>query len=103
MLDGRRVVGVKTITVEDVDASVSGPAGVTPEKRFNVDWSGPGNHNDWITIVAPDAADNRYGDYGYTREGNPVELRAPKEPGEYELRYVLDNKRVIARTPITVE
>ena len=103
VLDGRRVVGVKTITVEDVDASVSGPASVTPEKRFNVDWFGPGNHNDWITIVAPDAADNRYGDYGYTREGNPVELRAPKEPGEYELRYVLDNKRVIARTPITVE
>ncbi|MEL7540271.1 MAG: hypothetical protein AAGJ51_05165, partial [Pseudomonadota bacterium] len=103
VLDGRRVVGTKTINVEDVEASVSGPTSVTPEKRFNVEWSGPGNQNDWVTIVAPDAADNRYGDYGYTREGNPVELRAPKDPGAYELRYVLDNKRVIARTPITVE
>jgi len=89
--------------VEDADASVSGPATVSAEQRFNVNWSGPGNHNDWVTIVAPDAAENRYGDYGYTREGNPIELRAPKDPGTYELRYVLDNKRVIARTPITVE
>lgn len=103
VLDGKRVVGTKSILVEDADASVSGPATVTAEQRFNVNWTGPGNHNDWVTIVAPDAADNRYGDYGYTREGNPIELRAPKDPGTYELRYVLDNKRVIARTPITVE
>lgn len=103
VLDGRRVIGRQPIVVEDADASVSGPASVTREQRFNVDWSGPGNHNDWVTIVAPDAADNRYGDYAYTREGNPVLLRAPKEPGTYELRYVLDNKRVIARRSITVE
>lgn len=103
VLDGKRVIGTRSITVEDADASVSGPATVTTEQRFNVDWAGPGNHNDWVTIVAPDAADNRYGDYGYTREGNPVELRAPKDPGTYELRYVLDNKRVIARSSITVE
>ncbi|MEM9573045.1 MAG: vWA domain-containing protein [Pseudomonadota bacterium] len=103
VLDGRRVIGAKSITVEDADASVTGPATVAPEQRFNVEWTGPGNHRDWITIVAPDADDGRYGDYGYTREGNPVEIRAPKEPGTYELRYVLDNKRVIARTPITVE
>lgn len=103
VLDGKRVIGTRAITVEDADASVSGPATVTTEQRFNVEWTGPGNHNDWVTIVAPDAADNRYGDYGYTREGNPVELRAPKDPGTYELRYVLDNKRVIARSSITVE
>lgn len=103
VLDGKRVVGTRTIMVEDADASVSGPATVSAEQRFNVNWTGPGNHNDWVTIVAPDAAENRYGDYGYTREGNPIELRAPKDPGTYELRYVLDNKRVIARTPITVE
>jgi Ca-activated chloride channel family protein len=103
VLDGRRVIGRKPIVVEDADASVSGPASVTRQQSFSVDWSGPGNHNDWITIVAPDAADNRYGDYAYTREGNPVILRAPKDPGTYELRYVLDNKRVIARRQIVVD
>nr|WP_070958882.1 vWA domain-containing protein [Hyphomonas sp. Mor2] len=103
VLDGRRVIGRKEIVVEDADASVSGPASVTRQQSFSVDWSGPGNHNDWITIVAPDAADTRYGDYAYTREGNPVLLKAPSEPGTYELRYVLDNKRVIARTAITVD
>lgn len=103
VLDGRRVIGAKSIIVEDTESSVTGPAKVAPEQRFNVEWTGPGNHRDWITIVAPDADDSRYGDYGYTREGNPVEIRAPKEPGTYELRYVLDNKRVIARAPITVE
>jgi len=103
VLDGRRVIGAKSIMVEDADASVTGPDKIGAEQQFNVDWTGPGNQNDWITIVAPDAGDNRYGDYAYTREGNPVLIRAPKDPGTYELRYVLDNKRVIARTPIIVE
>ncbi|NQY14978.1 MAG: hypothetical protein HRT81_14120 [Henriciella sp.] len=103
VLDGRRVIGAKSIMVEDADASVTGPDKIGAEQQFSVDWTGPGNQNDWITIVAPDAGDNRYGDYAYTREGNPVLIRAPKDPGTYELRYVLDNKRVIARTPIIVE
>ena len=103
VLDGRRVVGTKAITVEDVSANLMAPAKVKAGKRFNVAWAGPGNHADWITIVAPDAAERRYGDYSYPRYGNPLELTAPTEPGTYELRYVLDGERVIMRKAITVE
>ena len=41
--------------------------------------------------------------YTYTRSGSPLTVKAPKEPGNYELRYVTaQDKKVLARLPITV-
>ena len=102
VLDGKRVIGRKPITLEDVEVTLDGPASVTAETEFDVAFTSPGYYRDWVTIVAPDAAQNRYTSYRYAREGSPVTLRAPKEPGTYELRYVLSGKRVVATRPITV-
>ena len=36
--------------------------------------------------------------FGYTRDGNPLKIRVPGEPGDYELRYVsADSGAVLAR------
>ncbi|MEO0981711.1 MAG: VWA domain-containing protein [Pseudomonadota bacterium] len=102
VLDGKRVIARRPVTVRDVSATLSAPSSVAAEARFTVEWDGPANQRDFITVAAPDARENAYTDYEYARNGSPLELKAPAEPGDYELRFVLDGKRVIARRPITV-
>ncbi|MEO0399280.1 MAG: VWA domain-containing protein [Pseudomonadota bacterium] len=102
VLDGRKVVARTPVTVTDVTASVDGPASVAAGAEFTVSWEGPGYNNDWVTIVKPDAGERAYKDYKYVRRGPELTLTAPKEPGAYELRYVLVGRRVIFRQPITV-
>lgn len=102
VLDGRRVVATKPITIRESEASIAGPARVVAGERFEVDWTGPGNNRDMLTVVGPDQPAQRYEDYRYTRQGSPAALTAPSTPGRYELRYVLGGRRVIATTPIEV-
>ena len=39
------------------------------------------------------ASAGEYTDYKYTRVGSPVSLRAPTEPGDYEVRYQSDREK----------
>ena len=76
------------ITVDPLQASVSGPASAAHGATFNVSWTGPNATGDFITIVAVGAPQGSYLSYGYTQYGNPVTLTAPTAPGQYEIRYV---------------
>ena len=82
-------------------ASLEAPQTVAAGSRFNVAWQGPGANNDWITIVKPEAKDRSYKSYAYARQPN-IELTAALEPGNYEIRYVMAGKEVLARRPIVV-
>ncbi len=80
----------------DLVAQSSGAMGAT----IPVGWEGPGERSDFIGIGLPG---ERYGNYAWIRDGNPVQLRLPVEPGEYELRYYGEPGRlVLATRPITV-
>lgn len=83
-----KVIASRPITVGSVTASVSAPATVAAGAKVSVAWSGPNNQQDFITIVKAGAADKQYGPYAYTTEGTPLEVRAPDEPGDYEVRYL---------------
>jgi Ca-activated chloride channel family protein len=102
VLDGKRVLARVPITVTPVSATLEAPAGVAAEQKFDVAWSGPNAAGDWITIVKPEAGETAYLSYEYTTKGTPISLLAPKEPGAYELRYVLRGKRILARRAIQV-
>jgi len=71
-----------------------------------VDWTGPDEENDYVTVVEPESPDHKYLSYEYTRNGPTVTLTMPAEPGRYELRYVLNEsrqtlvRRVIEVTPV---
>jgi Ca-activated chloride channel family protein len=85
------------------------PATLTvPEKMdagavFTVGWEGPDNKDDYVTVVAGDAAADKFGDYRNTREGATLTLTAPVEPGVYEVRYVAGRSRtVLGRASIEV-
>jgi Ca-activated chloride channel family protein len=76
------------ITVDPLQASVSGPATAVHGATFGVSWTGPDATGDYITIVAAGAPQGSFTNYAYTNYGNPVTLTAPTTPGQYELRYV---------------
>ena len=101
-LKGQKAIARKPIAIEDVDVSLNAPESAKAGGDVRVEWQGPGFPRDFVTIVKADAAENRYSRYKYTRDGSPAVIKAPSEPGDYELRYVLGGERVVARQPFTV-
>ena len=102
VLAGKNIIARAPIQVVAVAATLQGPEQVAAGAAFKVDWSGPGNASDWITIIAADQPDTAYASYADAPRGNPAALTASETPGHYELRYVLNGKQVIARAPIEV-
>jgi Ca-activated chloride channel family protein len=85
-------------------ATIKVPTTVQAGAAFPVEWTGPNNRDDFITIVPKDALENAYKDYRLTREGSPLPLTASMDPGEYEVRYVTGRShKVLGRAAIRVE
>ena len=82
------VIAEKPLTVGGVSASVAVPASAGIGANFKIQWTGPNNPRDFITIVKAGSPDKHYDAYAYTSAGNPVELRAPEQAGDYEVRYL---------------
>jgi hypothetical protein len=82
---------------------ISAPAEALVGSEVPVAWTGEANARDFITIVAPDAAEGAYEAYQYARK-SPVTLVAPVEPGTYEIRYLGADAPypTLARRPLTV-
>ena len=84
-------------------ATLTVPEKVDAGAVFTVAWEGPDNEDDYVTVVAGDANDDKFGDYRNTREGPTLTLTAPVEPGVYEVRYVAGRSRtVLGRVPVEV-
>lgn len=68
---------------------------VEPDTRFEFTWRGPNQLGERIVIARSGAAPNDYFEswgYPYTnRQAQRMGLRAPAEPGIYELRYISAN------------
>ncbi len=102
---GARVLVQVPVTVTAVEATVEPPATAKAGAEFTVAWTGPGYPEDYLCIVATTTPPN-----GPTlsavraSQGNPAKLRAPKQPGTYEVRYILGRgKHLLARAPLTIE
>lgn len=92
------------VAVTAVQASLSGPAQAMAGAKVRVEWQGPNNPQDFVTIVAVDAEAREYGRYVYTQKGNPIELPVPEVVGDYEFRYVTGGDHLIlARHAISVQ
>ena len=86
----------------DEDPGVNGPEEVEAGSEFEVSWTGPNGRGDFVTIVAEGATEWTNEPWFYTDSGNPGELVAPTEEGDYELWYVTEDREILARSPITV-
>lgn len=83
------------LRVGAVQASVKLPDSVPAGSPLAIEWSGPNNERDYLTIVKADAKEGHYDRYKYTKVGNPIEFLAPEDPGTYEVRYQTGRKNVV--------
>lgn len=85
-------------------ATLTAPASVPAGSGFAVEWTGPDNEGDYLTIIAKEADDTLYGNYAYTRNGSPLTLTAPVKPGMYEVRYRMGGggRDVLGRVDVEV-
>jgi len=99
---GRTVLATQPIKVTAAEVSLIAPKEVSIASSVSIDWVGPDAQGDTIAI-AEVGAKNTFSKTP-TARGNPLTLKMPVEPGEYELRYILRQGRtVLATQPITVK
>ncbi len=95
------IIATRPITVTDVQASLTAPDTAVIGEPLSVGWTGPDYDRDYISVGRP--GESGYVNYVRVSEGNPVTLPMPTEPGQYELRYQLEQDgEIIATRPITV-
>jgi Ca-activated chloride channel family protein len=100
---GRRVLGRRAIRIAAAPVLLSGPGEGAPGTDVEVQWTGPDNPGDYITIVPRETPDGQYRQYANTSAGSPARVKAPSEPGEAEIRYMTgQGNKVLARIPIRV-
>jgi Ca-activated chloride channel family protein len=84
-------------------ATLTAPAEVDAGAVFHVEWTGPDNAGDFVTIVATGAAANAFNSYAETQRGRTLELTAPMDAGPHELRYVTArSKTILGRAHLVV-
>jgi len=92
-------------TVGAVSGTITAPAQVIAGESFKVGWKGPDNPRNFITVVRKEAREGEYSSsYAYTApQANPVNLLAPLEAGDYELRYsTAESYYTLARATLKV-
>ncbi|MEM9319913.1 MAG: VWA domain-containing protein [Pseudomonadota bacterium] len=98
----RQVVAARMIEVTPVTATLTAPSTGVVGETIAVTWDGPDYDNDIIAVAEPGAR-GAGRNLSYTRDGSPLGLQLPSEPGTYEIRYVLNQDRVtIAAQQISV-
>lgn len=98
-----RVIANRDVQVTSVSASFDVPDTLMVNTPVEIPWKGPDNPDDYISIAERGTPDDAYVNYTRTRRGQPLTIRTPETPGQYELRYVMDQSdRVIARTPLVI-
>ncbi|MFV2091851.1 MAG: hypothetical protein ACC634_02085, partial [Hyphomicrobiales bacterium] len=85
-------------------ATVTGPAEAPAGTSVQVTWTGPNGQGDTIAVVKAAAEEREFGNYVYTQDGSPLQLRLPETPGDYEFRYLWSRgtKKVLARAAVTI-
>ncbi len=93
-------IAVALIDVTPALLSLTAPDSGAAGSQIEVGWEGPDAASDNIQIGSVGGTD--YSDYAYTAEGNPVRLQLPAEAGDYELRYVFQDRQIILTRPFSV-
>jgi hypothetical protein len=104
-LDGKTYKTLASIPVKllPINATINAPKVANAGSKISLQWSGPNNQQDYITVVPKVAAEGTYNNYTYTRNGSPLTLQLPDTSGEYELRYISgQSNRTITSVPFVV-
>jgi Ca-activated chloride channel family protein len=92
------------IEVTEFIVSLEAPESVAMGEIFEVQWAGPAENTDFISIAAKESAGDTYLGLHLAELGSPARLAAPTETGTYEVRYVSGSgNRVLRRADIVVQ
>ncbi len=100
----QRILARRAIAVGEISVSVSGPTEAVAGTTIQIQGKGPVGEHHWVGF-APAGSDAReYLDYARPEAGSSgYAVRTPVKPGDYELRYVLnENESVGARQAIKI-
>jgi len=98
---GRTVLATRPIKVTAVEVTLNAPDEAGIGSLVSVNWVGPGVKGDVIAVA--EVGSKKTINKTLTTRGSPLTVQMPVEPGEYELRYILRQKRtVLATRPIKV-
>lgn len=104
-LDGK-TLAASALTVTPSEARIEVPSRVAADAEFEVRWTGPNSRGDRIVIVKEGAAEGSYYSGAHTRpteNGSPLKLRAFREPGAYEVRYLAGGDgKTLARATLEI-
>ncbi|MGH7131356.1 MAG: VWA domain-containing protein, partial [Phycisphaerales bacterium] len=100
---GGRVLARRPIKIVAANVTLSAAESCAAGATVTITWIGPNNSGDYITIVEKSKPDNQFGAYTNTSKGSPLNVAAPKQPCDAEVRYVTgQGGKVLARIPIKV-
>ncbi|MBE2213036.1 MAG: VWA domain-containing protein [Opitutaceae bacterium] len=100
---GRKVLARRPLAVAAIEVTLEAADQAEAGGPVRITWTGPDYKGDYITIVPKDLPDGRYAQYADTSRGSPLEMNAPIDTGECEIRYMAgQGARVLARRSIRV-
>lgn len=100
----RLVLAEAEITLTAPAATITAPASAPIGSTIDIGWTGPDYPRDFIGIgrVGGDGS-ARWENFTRTTDGALLQLLMPTEPGEYVIRYFIDQDRVVVtEVPITL-
>ena len=104
LVGGSTIIAKQAVSISPAAIEISAaPTSAPANSKIDVSFDGEPavGKSDYISIAKPGAADRQYETYNYATN-NPVTINTPKEPGDYEIRYIQANKKAIARRSITI-
>ncbi|WP_162791892.1 VWA domain-containing protein [Sulfitobacter sp. DFL-23] len=101
--EGRVILASAPVEVTVAEVALTAPALVRAETEIQVSWQPSVNPRDLVLIAPAGSPADEKLSYAPARTENKTTLKAPSEPGLYEVRYRLDEgRRVIAAVPLEV-
>ncbi len=99
----KKVLGQDTIEVTKPEVAVTAPDSIETGAQFQVAWTPTINKRDYVSIVPVGADAGTFGNYQAVGRNTEGKLRAPADPGLYEIRYILNvDKSTVAARPLEV-
>jgi Ca-activated chloride channel family protein len=98
-----QVLARRAITINTAKITLKAPARAPLGKPVRVEWTGPNNQNDYLTIVPNGTPDGHSENHAWTMSGSPATLSPPDAPGPCEIRYMSgQDDNVLARISIEI-
>lgn len=105
--DGRQILATQAIKILPVPVTLNAPDNAEAGSHIKIHWQGPNRKGDYIDLAKLNS-NKPYGElsYFYTKDNSETgQLKMPKEPGTYTIRYIIQGKsrQILATRNVVVE